>query len=306
MDPIYNATFAKLRNNMLESIIAGIATLIIAPLAVWIVQRKFQEHQEHLQAKKSDEIVVSRITERSHEDCTGVVDLYTKIFDDDGTNYNPEELLEFLTKPVFKDRHLPDIENIVLVAKHRDTVVGFMFCHFYPSRRNAIVSYYAIDRRDEKARLSAAKGMAVRLYDLLSEPSRPCDLLFFDTQNPDSRLNRVENRERRARPALFKLTAESLGLHAYKFHFDYVYPRVSLDPEAREYPFTLLCVPMPGFTLPVPVPRETLLEYLRFIYEDCYGDVYPVSDPRFREHHTYLNTLSERYAATLPDFIYAD
>ena len=291
---------------MLESIIAGIATLLLAPLAVWIVQHHFQERQKRLEAKKSDEIVVSRITERSHEDCTGVVNLYTKIFADDGTNYSPEELLEFLTKPVFTDRHLPSIENIVLVAKHHETVVGFMFCHFYPARRKAIVSYYAIDRRDEKARMSAARGMAIRLHQLLSEPSRPCDLLFFDTQNPDAQLNRIENRERRARPALFKLTADSLGLHAYKFHFDYVCPRVSLDPDAREYPFTLLCVPMPGFTLPVPVPRDTLIEYLRFIYEDCYGDVYPVSDPRFTEHHTYLDTLSHRYQTTLPDFIHAD
>lgn len=295
---------------MLDTIAAGIATLVIAPLAVWVVQHvyqtRWQQKQRDEEARKAEEIIVSRLTERDHEDASAVVTLYTKIFQDDGTNYTPEELLDFLTKPIFTDRHLPKIENIVLIAKHHSSVVGFMFCHFYPDRKKAIVSYYAIDRRDERARMKAAGAMAKELHSLLSHASRPCDFLFFDTQNPDAQLGKVENRERRARPALFKLTAESLGLHAYKLHFDYRCPRVSLDPDAREYPFTLLCIPLPGVTLNVPVPRDMVIQFLSFIYEDCYGDMYPVSDARFTEHHNYLARLVAEYQSTLPEFIHAD
>ena len=288
---------------MFETILVGFISLFLAPLAVWVVQRQVQKR---LDERESDEIKVSRLTERDHVDATGVISLYTKVFDDDGTNYSPEELLDFLTRPVFTDRHIPNIENIVLVAKRRTTVVGFMFCHFYPERRKAIVSYYAIDRRDDTARATAARAMAVRLQQLLSETSRTCDYLFFDTQNPDAQIGKIENRARRARPALFKLTADSLGLRAYKLDFNYRCPRVSLDPDAREHPFTLLCIPMQGVVLPVPVPKDTIIVFLRFIYEDCYGDVYPVSDPRFNEHRKYLSSLVETYQSSLPDFIHAD
>lgn len=290
---------------MIESIIVGIATLVIAPLVVWWTSHLLQERSRVQQDKKAEEITVERIFENGNADFIGIVDLYTEHFEDDGTNYSPEELLQFLTNPVFPDRHLPDIENIVLAGKHADGVVGFLICHYYPTRRMAMVSYFATDREKKFSSL-VARQLLGRLKDLLSTDSRPCDVLFFDAQSPDPNLSEQENRKRRARPALFKLAARDLGLKAYKFQFDYICPKISLDSDTKEEPLILLCISLPGFSLPTPVPKEPLKEYLRFIYEDCYGDLYPVSDPRFAEYHEYLSELTERVGSALPDFIPAD
>jgi hypothetical protein len=291
---------------MFETILGGIATLVIAPLAVWYFQNALQKKQALIEERRSDAVVVKRLGHDDHDDAAGVVALYNDLFEDDGTNYSPDELLDFLTQPYSRDRHLPEIENIVLVAKHSQVVVGFIFCHYYPIRRKAIVSYYAIDKRDDKARATAAKILAKELQNILSQPSRTCDFLFFDTQNPDASSDKAENRERRARPALFKLTAESMGLHAYRIDFDYRCPRVSLDAAAIEFPFTLLCIPISTVTLSVPIPRDTIVEFLRFIYEDCYGDFYPVSDSRFEEYRSYLSGLVTSYETTLPALVHAN
>ncbi|MFC5458002.1 hypothetical protein [Prosthecobacter fluviatilis] len=247
-----------------------------------------------------DRVKVSRIKSANDKEVAGLIDLYTTLFTDDGTNYSCEELLEF-TNPNPNDRHL-DVENIVLTASHHNDVVGFLMCHFYRHRRKAIVSYFGINKEVREARRKAADLMLSYLKKVLLDAEHHCDFLFFDMQGVEGALPQNEITERRARPVKFRQSAKALGMKAVIFDFPYRCPRISLSPEAKEYSFTLMCVPL-RTALPKYVSRELLLSFLRFIYEDCYGDVYPISDPRFIEHHKYLKAKLKEYESTLPEQI---
>lgn len=252
-----------------------------------------------------DRVSVRRIVSQDDDDMEAMLDVYQKLFDDDGTNYSPEEILEFMDDPAIfgEDRHVR-AENIVLVAKFRHDVVGFLFCHFYPDRRKAIISYYGINPEVSEARRSASAKLLMRLKRVLLDGQHPCDFVFFDLQGIDPSTSRAEARKRKARPVLFKQSAKRLGLSAYVLQFPYSCPKVSLSPDSREYPFSLMCVPI-GATLPQPVPRALILEFLSFLHLDCYGDLYPVSDERFQPYREHLRQRLKHYNETLPSEVEA-
>lgn len=221
----------------------------------------------------------------------------------DGTNYQLGELLEFMT-PSPEDRGF-ELENIVLTASFRSEVIGFVLCHYYPAQRKAIISYLAIDSQCREARKNAAPRLLERLLNMLKDRRHRGEFLFFDVQGVDPndpQLSRGERQTRNARPILFRRSARQLGYRADTFEFDYLCPKVTMDPEMREYSFTLMCVPIEK-DLPNPIPKEMLLEFLRFVYKTCYGDVYPLGHPEHEAHLLYLEGMVVRYAERLPESI---
>lgn len=285
---------------MIVEIVAAVASSLLAVggavLASYLWERGLRDH-----------ISVVRITSPNDKAIMGLLELYAQMFpDDDGTNYTCDDLSALIDSGCERTegRHV-DAENIVLAAKFRAEVVGFVLCHFYPQRGKAIISYLAVDKNVHEARHAASERLMLRLKGILLEKKRACEFLFFDLQgvdDTDSTLSKEERRERKARPRLFIHTAKSLGLRAYQLHFAYRCPRVSLDSGTREYPFTLMCIPVRKQLAPC-IPKETVFEFLRFIYSDCYGDFYPLSDPRFTEYQEYLRVTLERYAQVLPELI---
>ena len=257
----------------------------------------------YLQSLIAERISVKRIKSSTHEHVEGLLELYSTFFlTDDGVHYSLEEIVELLNANYEVARHV-EVENIALVAVLRAEVVGFIFCHLYPQRRKAIISYFAIKKETPKARLKAAHQLLVKLKDILAK-GRVCDVLFYDLQGFDAATSRHDRIERQARRVLFKQSAKSLGLEAREFQFEYQCPKVSMAESAHEYPFALYCI---GIRTQISdrVPKQLMLDYLRFIYLDCYGDVYPVSDPRFQEHHAHLKSIVDRYEAVLPELVVA-
>jgi hypothetical protein len=252
------------------------------------------------ETKLRDRVSVHRIASRDDEYIEALIEIYQELFEDDGTNYSPAEVVEFLddSTAFAEERHVR-AENIMLVALYHHTVVGFLFAHFYPDRRKAIISYYGVSSAVPEARSSAATRLLTRLKGILLSGHKPCDYLFFDLQGVDVSTPRAEARKRKARPILFRQSARRLGLEARLLEFPYVCPKVSMSEESREYPFTLMCVPV-GARLPRPVPRELVLEFLSFIHLDCYGDLYPVNDPRFAAYREHLTQRLRHYEETLP------
>lgn len=255
------------------------------------------------ETKLRDRVGIRRIVSRDDEYIESLLELYQELFEDDGTNYSPAEVLEILDDSSMsaEDRHVRS-ENIVLIAMFQRNVIGFLFCHFYPERSKAIISYYGVSSAAPEAKRSAARQMLTRLKRILLSSDHQCDYLFFDLQGVDGATPRAEVRKRKARPILFKQSARRLGLEAHLLEFPYVCPKVSMSDESREYPFTLMCVPIRG-RLPRPVPRDLVLEFLSFIHLDCYGDLYPVHDPRFAKHREHLNQRLKHYQEILPQTV---
>lgn len=285
---------------MIIEIITGVAGAV---LASYLWETKLRDH-----------IAVSRITSSDDAAIEGFIDLYSRLFEDDGTNYSAGELLELIgTDPKYTiDRHVK-AENIFLVAKFKNEVVGFIICHFYIERKKAIISYLGINENVPEAKRTAAPALENKLKSILLKHKDVCDFLFFDLQGLDPSLSHSEKSKRKGRPVLFRQTAKRLGLQSYLFHFDYMCPKVTMAQESREYPFTLMCIPIHGKLPPKPpkhtlkqlvmVPKQTVMEFLNFIYLDCYGDIYPVDDPQFKAHHDYLERKLKQYEEKLPDEI---
>ncbi len=252
------------------------------------------------ETKLRDRVAVHRIRRSDDEHIEPLIELYQELFEDDDTNYSANEILEFLDESEWaaEGRHV-HAENIILAALYRRNVVGFLFCHFYGARRKAIISYYGVDKRVSEAKHTAARNLLTHLKHVLLAADHSCDYLFFDLQDVDIATPKEEARRRKARVVVFKQSAKSLGLDAYLLQFPYIGPRVSLSHDAGDHPFTLMCVPIRA-KLPSPAPRELVLEFLRFIHRDCYGDLYPATDDRYAEHHAQLRQRLEHYERTLP------
>jgi hypothetical protein len=46
-----------------------------------------------------------------------------------------------------------------------------------------------------------------------------------------------------------------------------------------------------------------VISFLRFVYLDCYGDIYQTDDPRFQKYHEYLTQQLAEYEQALPEEI---
>lgn len=277
---------------IIETVLAVVATVLL--VAVPVLVAPFWEDLVR------NRVSVRRIASLDDPDTGTLLDLYTSLFPDDDTNYSPDEMFQYFDgSPNFGDGRHVRSENIVLVAKYQGDVVGFLLCYFYPERRKAIICYYGIKRDVLAARRSAADKLLLRLKKILLDGRHPCDYLFFDLQGVDSTTSKKEAGERKARPVRFKQSAKHLGLPAYQLLFPYTCPKVSLRDDTQEYPFTLLCIPISA-ALPRPVPRPLILEFLHFLYHDCYGDLYLVSDDRFQPFHDHLEECIKHYEDTLP------
>lgn len=259
----------------------------------------------HFIVRMRGPVRVKRVTHSTDPLVPPTLELYQSLFpEDDGTNYSTEEVMEFMDARPIATRHV-EVSNIILVATFKGVVVGFLFTHFYPQRRKAIVSYFAIDKNVKEARIDgiAAKKLTAALTDTLRKTGN-CDALFYDVERITTATPVEERRRKIGRAGVFRARAKVLGLEAREFKFQYKCPKVSLSDFAHEHPFALFCV---GLSAPVPreLPKATLLEYLRFVYLDCYGDNYPKDDPRFAEHQQHLSDMVAHYERTLPDIVTA-
>lgn len=272
---------------MLE-IIGGIATAVIAGIIL------------HLVSRIRDPIRVRRITSEGDPLVTQTFELYQSLFpEDDGTNYSVDELMECMDIHPPSVRHV-FVTNIALAATFKGSVVGFVFAHFYPERRKAIISYFAIDKTIKEARVDgiAAKKLLKELKTTLLKEVN-CDALFYDIERVSPSMPIEERRRKMGRAGIFRTHAKTLKLQAQEFQFQYQCPKVSLSEFAHEQPFSLFCV---GISAPIPkeLPKQQILDYLRFVYLDCYGDVYPKDDPRFAAHQEHLQKMIRHYEEILP------
>ncbi|PKN30451.1 MAG: hypothetical protein CVU64_03230 [Deltaproteobacteria bacterium HGW-Deltaproteobacteria-21] len=233
------------------------------------------------------------------------LELYQTLFpEDDGTNYSAEECLEFMDERPTNERHV-DVKNVILVATFKKRVAGFIFAHFYPQKRKAIVSYFAVDRSFKKARVDgvAAKKLTAALKTTLTKEGT-CDALFYDVERISPTASLKDRRRKMGRAGVFRAHAKALRLEPREFQFKYLCPRVSMSELAHEQPFVLFCVGISS-TIPKELTKAEMIDYLRFVYLDCYGDIYARDDPRFVAHQDYLKEMIAQYEETLPETIRA-
>ena len=188
----------------------------------------------------------------------------------------------------FRDPFLAAREQLAGAQSERDKD--------YPDRRKAIISYYGIDKEVTEARKAASITLLAKIRSILTHN---CDYLFFDVERPFGRRLKEENSKRKARIALFKQNAISLGFHAYMLDFDYHQPKITLAKGTHEDSLLLMFVPLKQFQ-ETKLSKEEVVTFLTFVYLDCYGDVYDMEDKRFLKYHQYLIKKVRDYEKPLP------
>lgn len=273
-----------------ETILTSISGVVGAVVASFIWERKIR-----------DRVYAKRITSPDDEDIPGLIELYTELFPDDTIDYSAEELCDFFEKQEEGEglRHV-EADDILLVAKFKGAVVGFMFCHYYPERHKAIVSYYGIDKNVLEARKLAASVLLKSIEKLLVRKHKECEFLFFDVARPGKELSKEENLERKARISLFMQSARLIRKKAYVFQIDYHSPRVSMADETHERPLVLMFIPLKT-QIPTIMKKSEVMSFLRYIFFDCYGDIYRVDDPRFEEYQKHLKEQVDEFEKVLPE-----
>lgn len=278
---------------MIEVVLTTLSTLIAAVGAAIIL---------HYWETVRYPVRIVRVKSPTDMPVEGIKDLYEELFpEEDGTNYTREEISEIMNPFFIDPRHVKS-ENIVLAALWKSNLVGFIFCHFYPVPKKAIVSYYGLtpDRSQLKARTEAPIKLLKKLKKILTK--KKCDYLFFDLQGTDNSISKEEARKRKSRCQAFNSRAKEFGLQSGMFQIEYQSPKVSLSEGIHEYPFSLHCIPLHGEKLSS-VNKIQMLEFLEFVYLYCYGDFYHVDEPEFKAHQDHLHAFVDHYRKTLPDNI---
>ena len=276
----------------MEFIIPAILGLLGAVAATYIWESKLRDH-----------ITVKRIIDPTDDDISPLIELYVELFPEERSNYSSDDIIAMIEQ----QSHAPTAkhvkaEDFLLAAKHKQNVVGFLFCHYYPGHRKAIVSYYGIDKHVMEARRSAARELLKRIHKLLRSHGRQCEYLFFDVERPGAAVQNDENVKRRARINVFKQSARAFGVKAYSLAFDYTSPRISMAAGTEEAALTLMLIPMDK-SLDGALPRALVAEFLRFIYLDCYGDIYELDDPRHLSYRAHLEQSLRDIQGRLPETI---
>jgi len=276
-------------NHVTTEIVAGAIALV---LGSYIWERKVR-----------DRISVKHIKSAKDRDVGGLIELYISLFPDDGINYSADDLMAIFqsVSDIKRKRHVR-VKDIILAAKYRNSIVGFLFCHYYPDRKKAIISYYGIDKEVTEARKGAAFTLLTKIRSILTH-THNCDFLFFDVERPFERRLKEENAKRKARIVLFKQNAISLGFHAYMLDFDYQQPKITLAKGTHEDSLLLMFVPLKTFH-ETKLSKDEVVNFLSFVYLDCYGDVYDMDDKRFLKYHQYLIKRVRDYEKSLPSTIH--
>lgn len=254
------------------------------------------------ETKIRDHVTIHRITHAADPTMTGLLELYSNLFPDDGTNYTCDDMLQLVLDDNGhrRDNYVP-VDDVVLAAKSRNEVVGLLFCHYYPERRTGIVSYFGVDKASQIARKQAAPQLLKRLRRILANERQPCEWLLFEIHVPEPDADKQTNSERRAKGVLFKQTAKHLGIRAAVMDFDYLRPRWSLEPRVEEEPMRLMCATLTKRSLEAALPKSEAMHLLHTIHLCGYGDYYAVDDPQFAEYHDYLGGRIASYEKELSD-----
>jgi hypothetical protein len=252
-------------------------------------------------------VKICRLRSASGKNTEELLVLYSELFPPDGSNYTEQDVVSFMGEDSAVDchsRHVP-AERIFLIAKIRGEVIGFIWACYYPHRRWAIIPYYGIDKSIKEARLGVGVHLVRQLFKTLQRCEPSCRGVVFEVQKPTLTSNVGERRERLGRIRRFKQVGRELEILIRELDFTYTRPRLSVanDPLATEEELVLLMARVDNTPWTPELSRKRLAGLLQFLYNDCYGDVYPVADPRHAEFHRYLRTRLSEISKSLPESI---
>ena len=275
-------------NEVLAGTIAGVAATVAGAVLLDLLRTHW-----------SDRIRVHRIRRVRDEWVEALLELYGRKFTD-GNDYDLDEIRPCMDQKLSPPRPVP-VENITLIAIYHEEIVGFVMCHYYPTRKKGIISYLAAHHATAALQKRAGVRLARAMKRILLR--QRCEMIFYEVELPTEHKRTRPRGPRPGLPTLLQQRVEITGLVARQLCFPYLCPKVSLRAvEDASKRFALYCVSVRG-PLPKALSRDAVQEYLRFIYLDCYGDLYSPEDSEYSAHQTALTRSLAEQTRSLPEAI---
>ena len=222
--------------------------------------------------------------------------LYDEVIEEN-TRILPEEITKFIgnSKPTEKVK-LCDYLYFCTKEKKLIGFLKFMYCH---KENYLFIAYLGIDKKNEIARQEASIALYGKLQKLLKKDFKNCKAIFFEVENSTNGQTSCKAKKR-----LFKNATSRFNLPFYIFDFDYVQPEMPSDNQSiMEEKSELMFVPLGrNLNRHTSVSKESMLEYLHFIYQKIYGRVHEDRDLN-TIYQNYLDELLNKYEQTLPNKI---
>ncbi len=241
---------------------------------------------------KELQIKISRLDISNLKEIQDFIEVYEETFPYDGSNYTSGELLELLEDIHNSKKHVT-ADNIILVAKFKDSIVGFIACFYYPEKQYGIIGYFGKTKSFREEGKYVGTKLLKKLKTILVEEHK-CKLLAFELEF---------NKRDKTKAFLFKSYAKQLGLSTYELGFDYYRPKLNLQ-DTKEEKLTLLVIPI-SETITNSLSKEKVIDILSFIHFYCYGDYYEPHDTMHQEFQNYMQSRINFYQANLPDEVSA-
>jgi hypothetical protein len=235
-------------------------------------------------------LTIRRVTRQDAPEVAGMLELYGALFPDEERDYSNDHILSLLADRHghLKRKHTPCVD-IILTAQHGKSVIGFVFCHYYPGSTHAVVSYCGRDSQSEISRTRDAVGqLLAELLRTLRKQKPACTMLVFEVGDKKVR-------------SVFRQRAIQLGFQARELLIEYRRPRYSLEAHSEGDPLHLLCVPLSGPATSGVITRDTAVSILSTLHLLGYGDFYEPTDPRHELYQKYLGERVSLYRDRLPD-----
>lgn len=235
---------------------------------------------------KELQIKVRRINTDNFKETQDFIDVYNECFSN-RDDYAPEELLEFCDDPKNERKHVP-ADNIILVAKYKGSLLAFLSCFYYPQKGYGIIAHYGKNPNFREEGKYVDKQILGYLRKLLVKKHN-CELIVFEIDAMDKRMGKAY---------LFTRFARKIGYEGYQLQFEFVRPmRYLNDTEGGRLDLYVIPINYPVTAL---MPKEKVLDIIRFLHLYCYGDYYDVSDPSHLEYQNYLKGRVAYYEQHLP------
>lgn len=235
-------------------------------------------------------ICIKQINHSDPEEVDEFISLYESTFPYDGENYSVSEILSLSANRDNYGKHVPS-DNILLVAKERDEMRGFIAAFYYPDVKKAIIGYFGRDKSYNKDNKYITLKLLTTLKHVLTKKHK-CEIIVFEL---------AEDARADSKWVLFASYAKKLGSRIHKIDIPYVRPLLHLD-DKHEEPLSLYFIsiqPIIGNS----VSKEFTLEIIWFLHYCCYGDYYSGGSPEHLAYHEYLRSRMEHYRNTLPNKI---
>lgn len=222
--------------------------------------------------------------------------IYDKSFPEENGNYTSSFLISSL-EDIEKNQNKRHVEcdEIYLVAKYNNSIIGFLALYYYPIKKYGIIGYMAIPKNDPKSdkKANVNKYVGRKLVrKLLKIIPKDCELIVYET----------EGKKVTYKNKLFTNYSEKLKVNNYKIGIDILRPRIHLDDNTEDV-LDLHIIPLKEEFKEKTITKEKLLAILDFLLFCSYGDFYPVSDKNHEKYHEYLKSKYNSYVDTLPDKI---